>query len=48
LVEIEFMDVPAVEQLFRLNAPQTVTAEQTARNRQKVADALADALLAQA
>ena len=47
LVEIEFMDVPAVEQLFRLRAPQTATAEQTARNRQKVADALAAALLAQ-
>jgi N-acetylmuramoyl-L-alanine amidase len=47
LVEIEFMDVPAVEQLFRLNAPQAATVEQTARNRQKVADSLADALLAQ-
>jgi N-acetylmuramoyl-L-alanine amidase len=47
LVEIEFMDVPAVEQLLRLNAPQPALAEQTARNRQKVADALADALLAQ-
>jgi N-acetylmuramoyl-L-alanine amidase len=47
LVEIEFMHMPAVEQLFRLNAPQTATADQTARNRQKVADALADALLAQ-
>ena len=47
LVEIEFMDVPAVEQLLRLNTPQPALAEQTARNRQKVADALADALLAQ-
>lgn len=47
LVEIEFMDVPAVEQLFRLDAPQTATAKHTARNRQKVADALADALLIQ-
>jgi N-acetylmuramoyl-L-alanine amidase len=47
LVEIEFMHMPAVEQLFRLNPPQRATAEQTARNRQKVADALADALLAQ-
>jgi N-acetylmuramoyl-L-alanine amidase len=47
LVEIEFMDVPAVEQLFRLQAPQTATVEQTARNRQQVADALADALLAE-
>jgi N-acetylmuramoyl-L-alanine amidase len=47
LVEIEFMDVPAVEQLLRLNAPQPALAEQTARNRQKVANALADALLAQ-
>jgi N-acetylmuramoyl-L-alanine amidase len=46
LVEIEFMDVMAVEQLFQLNAPQTTTAEQTARNRQKIADSLADALLA--
>jgi N-acetylmuramoyl-L-alanine amidase len=42
LVEVEFMDVPAVEQLFRLNAPQT------ARHRQQVADALANALLTQA
>lgn len=41
------MDVLAVEQLFRLNAPQTTTAEHTARNRQKVADALAHALLTQ-
>lgn len=46
LVEIEFMDVPAVEQLFRLQAAQTATAEQTAGHRQQVADALADALLA--
>jgi N-acetylmuramoyl-L-alanine amidase len=46
LVEIEFMDVPAVERLFRLDAPQTATAEQTAKNRQQVADAFADALLA--
>lgn len=46
LVEIEFMDVPGVEQLFRLSALQTATAERTARNRQQVADALADALLA--
>ena len=45
LVEVEFMDVPAVEQLFRLNAPLADTAEKTATNRQKVADALADALL---
>jgi N-acetylmuramoyl-L-alanine amidase len=47
LVEIEFMDVPAVEALFRLRAPQAAMAEQTATNRQTVADALADALLAQ-
>jgi len=47
LVEIEFMDVPAVEQLFRLQAPQTATAAQTAKNRQQVANALADALLGQ-
>jgi N-acetylmuramoyl-L-alanine amidase len=47
LVEVEFMDVPAVEQLFRLNTLPTATAEQTARHRQQVADALANALLAQ-
>jgi N-acetylmuramoyl-L-alanine amidase len=47
LVEIEFMDVPAVERLLRLRAPQAATAERTARNRQKIADALADALLTQ-
>jgi N-acetylmuramoyl-L-alanine amidase len=47
LVEIEFMDVPAVEQLFRLHAPQAATVEQTARNRQQVAEALAEALLTQ-
>ncbi|MFN0172181.1 MAG: N-acetylmuramoyl-L-alanine amidase [Bryobacteraceae bacterium] len=43
LVEIEFMDVPEVDQLFRVNVPQAAA---TARNRQKVADALAEALLA--
>jgi N-acetylmuramoyl-L-alanine amidase len=48
LVEVEFMDVPAVEQLFRLHPSQPAAAEQTAKNRQKVADALADAILAQA
>jgi N-acetylmuramoyl-L-alanine amidase len=47
LVEVEFMDVPAVESLFRFNAPQKATVEKAAKNRQKVADALADALLAQ-
>ncbi len=48
LVEIEFMDVPNVEKLFRLRAPRTATAKRTAGNRQRVADALADALLAHA
>lgn len=43
LVEIEFMDVPAVDALFRLNPPQAATAS----NRQQIADALADALLSQ-
>ncbi len=47
LVEIEFMDVPAVERLFRLQAPQAEIAEHTAQNRQQVADALAEALLSQ-
>jgi N-acetylmuramoyl-L-alanine amidase len=31
LVEIEFMDVPAVEQLFRLNAPETAISEEAAK-----------------
>ncbi|WP_166359397.1 N-acetylmuramoyl-L-alanine amidase [Pseudomonas akapageensis] len=47
LVELEFMDVPAVDALFRLNPPQATTAEKTAQNRQEIADALADALLSQ-
>lgn len=46
LVEIESMDVPAVEQLFRLHAADMALSQQAAGNRQKVADALADALLA--
>ncbi|MBC8139395.1 MAG: N-acetylmuramoyl-L-alanine amidase [Fibrella sp.] len=41
LVEIEFMDTSAVEQLFRLSVAATAV------NRQKIADALADALLTQ-
>jgi N-acetylmuramoyl-L-alanine amidase len=41
LVELEFMDVPAVDKLFRLASPRT------AANRQRVADGLAEALLAQ-
>lgn len=45
LVEIEFMDVPAVERLFRMKGPES-SADKAAKNRQKVADALADALLA--
>jgi N-acetylmuramoyl-L-alanine amidase len=44
LVEIEFMDVPAVEKLFRLQ-PEASAAQQTAANRQRVADGLAEALL---
>jgi N-acetylmuramoyl-L-alanine amidase len=46
LVEIEFMDVTAVEKLFRLEGP-AATVKKTALNRQRVADALAEALLAQ-
>lgn len=42
LVEIEFMDVPAVETLFRIKGRSSGPAE----NRQQVADALAEALLA--
>lgn len=45
LVEIEFMDVPAVEQLFRLHSPDAVVSQHAAGNRQKIAEALADALL---
>jgi N-acetylmuramoyl-L-alanine amidase len=45
LVEIEFMDVPAVESLFRLEPPHASAAQETAANRQRVADALAEALL---
>lgn len=47
LVEIEFMDVPAVEQLFRLKAAESDVEEEVAKNRQHIADALADALLSQ-
>jgi N-acetylmuramoyl-L-alanine amidase len=47
LVEIEFMDVPAVEQLFRLMTPQVQPSEEGVKNRQKIADALSNALLAQ-
>ncbi len=47
LVEIEFMDVPAVERLFRLEPPHASTAQETAANRQRVADGLAEALLEQ-
>jgi hypothetical protein len=46
-VEIEFMDAPAVESLFRLEPPQASAAQKTAANRQRVADALAEALLEQ-
>jgi N-acetylmuramoyl-L-alanine amidase len=45
LVEVEFMDVPAVDGLFRLEPPRASTARETASNRQRVADALAEALL---
>ena len=48
LVEIEFMDVPAVDSLFRLEPPGTSAAQKTAANRQRVADGLAEALLEQA
>lgn len=47
LVELEFMDVPAVEDLFQLEPKKSSKARQTARNRQEVADALAKALLSQ-
>ena len=47
LVEIEFMDVPAVDGLFRLEPPGTSAAQKTAANRQRVADGLAEALLEQ-
>lgn len=47
LVEVEFMDTPAVEALFRLQGAAVGDAA-TAANRQRVADALADALLAHA
>jgi hypothetical protein len=39
------MDVPAVDGLFRLEPPRASTAQETAANRQRVADALAEALL---
>jgi len=45
LVEIEFMDVPAVESLFQLEPPNATAAQETAANRQRVADGLAEALL---
>ncbi len=45
LVEIEFMDVPEVERLFRLNPPDSMAVQATAANRQRVADGLAEALL---
>lgn len=48
LVEIEFMDVPAVEKLFRLNAQDIEAATKAEMNRQRVAEALAEALLAHA
>jgi N-acetylmuramoyl-L-alanine amidase len=48
LVEVEFMDTPAVEKLFRLDPPPAGAAEKTAKNRQKIADALAYALLSMA
>jgi len=47
LVEIEFMDVPAVETLLRMSAPSPAAAAQTAKHRQRIADGLATALLAQ-
>jgi hypothetical protein len=46
-VELEFMDVPAVEQLFRLMTPQRQPSEEGAKNRQKIAEALSNALLSQ-
>ena len=45
LAEVEFMDTQAVDALFRLKGT-TDGGERTAKNRQRVADALADALLA--
>lgn len=42
LAEIQFMEVPAVGQWLRLNAPKRKTVGQTARSRPTVADALAD------
>lgn len=47
LVEIEFMDVPAVERLFRLKPRDIAEAEFTVRNRQIIADALANAMMGQ-
>lgn len=45
LVEIEFMDVPAVDRLFRLKANEAAEAQFTARNRQIISEALANALI---
>jgi hypothetical protein len=46
-VELEFMDVPAVEKLFRLMTTQRQPSKEGAKNRQKIAEALANALLSQ-
>jgi len=45
LVEIEFMDVPAVDRLFRLKTKEAAEAAYTAGNRQIIAEALANGLL---
>lgn len=45
LVEIEFMDVPAVDRLFRLKPADAAEAEFTIKNREIIADALANAML---
>lgn len=47
MVEVEFMDTVAVEGLFRLSPATPAEATKTAGNRQRIADAMADALLSQ-
>lgn len=47
LVEIEFMDTPAVERLLRLHPDSVTAAGDNAGRRQLIADALAEGLLAQ-
>lgn len=47
LVEIEFMDTPAVEKLLRIHPGSSAAAAENAGRRQRLADAMAAALLSQ-